>query len=151
MSLRTDIEARYLEAMKAKDAPAVSAFRMLRAALKNVEIDKQIKLMDDETTLEVVGKEVKKLRDALADFEKAGRQDLATQVSSEIALLAQFLPAQLAESEIVAAVAKKAAELGLSGEAAYGRLMGETMKELKGKADGAAVGKAVKTFLQKPT
>jgi len=150
MSLRSDIETRYVTAMKAKDAAAVSAFRMLRAALKNVEIDKQIKELNDEQTLEVVGKEVKKMKDALADFEKAGREDLAAQSRAEIALLAQFLPAQLSEEEIAAAVAKKASELGLSGEAAYGRLMGEAMKELKGKADGAAVGKAVKEFLQKP-
>lgn len=150
MSLRTDIETRYVTAMKAKDAAAVSAFRMLRAALKNVEIDKQIKELNDEQTLEVVGKEVKKMKDALSDFEKAGREDLAAQSRAEIALLAQFLPAQLSEEEIAATVAKKASELGLSGEAAYGRLMGEAMKELKGKADGAAVGKAVKEFLQKP-
>lgn len=149
MSLRSDIETRYVTAMKAKDAAAVSAFRMLRAALKNVEIDKQIKELNDEQTLEVVGKEVKKLKDAMADFEKAGRQDLVEQTKAELALLSGFLPAQMSEEEVAAAVAKKAAELGLSGEAAYGRLMGEMMKELKGKADGGAVGKAVKEFLQK--
>lgn len=149
MSLRSDIETRYVQAMKAKDAATVSAFRMLRAALKNVEIDKQIKELNDEQTLEVVGREVKKMKDALADFEKAGREDLAAQSKAEITLLAGFLPAQLSEEDVVAAVAKKASELGLSGESAYGRLMGEAMKELRGKADGVAVGKAVKEFLQK--
>lgn len=149
MSLRTDIDARYVTAMKAKDAPSVSAFRMLRSAIKNVEIDKQITL-NDEQTLEVVGKEVKKLKDAMADFEKAGRQDLVDQTKAELALISGFMPAQMSDEEVSAAVAKKAAELGLSGEAAYGRLMGEMMKELKGKADGGAVGKAVKEFLSKP-
>ena len=95
-----------------------------------------------------INEEVKKLKDAMTDFEKAGRQDLLAQASSEVALLAQFLPAQLSEADVSAAVAKKASELGLSGEAAYGRLMGEVMKDLKGKTDGAAVGKAVKAFLQ---
>lgn len=150
MSLRSDIETRYVTAMKAKDAAAVSAFRMLRAAIKNVEIDKQIKEMTDEQTLEIVGKEVKKLKDAMADFEKAGRQDLVDQTKAELALISGFMPAQMSDEEVAAAVAKKAAELGLSGEAAYGRLMGEMMKELKGKADGGAVGKAVKEFLSKP-
>lgn len=149
MSLRSDIETRYVTAMKAKDAASVSAFRMLRAAIKNVEIDKQIKEMTDEQVLEVVGKEVKKLKDAMADFEKAGRQDLVDQTKAELALISGFMPAQMSDEEVAAAVAKKAAELGLSGEAAYGRLMGEMMKELKGKADGGAVGKAVKEFLQK--
>lgn len=137
-----------MEAMKAKDAQAVSAFRMLRAAMKNAEIDKQTKELSDEDALDVIGREVKKLKDALSDFEKASRQDLADQTKSELALLVQFLPAQLSEEEVQAVVANKAVELGLSGEAAYGRLMGEAMKELKGKADGALVGKAVKEFLQ---
>jgi uncharacterized protein YqeY len=149
MSLRSDIDARYVTAMKAKDAPAVSAFRMLRAAIKNIEIDKQIQL-NDEQTLDVVGKEVKKLKDAMADFEKAGRQDLVDQTKAELALISGFMPAQMSDEEVAAAVAKKASELGLSGEAAFGRLMGEMMKELKGRADGGAVGKAVKEFLSKP-
>lgn len=148
MSLRSDIEKRFVEAMKAKDAPAVSAFRMLRSAMKNAEIDKQVKELSDDEAIEVIGREVKKLRDALSDFEKADRKDLAESTQSELALLETFLPAQLSEEEVQAAVAKKAAELGLSGEAAYGRLMGEMMKELKGKADGGLVGKKVKEFLQ---
>ena len=137
-----------MEAMKAKDASAVSTFRMLRAAMKNVEIDKQTKELNDEEALEVIGREVKKLRDSLSDFEKADRQDLAESTKVELALLTTFLPAQSSEEQIQAVVAEKAAELGLSGEAAYGRLMGEAMKALKGKADGTLVGKAVKEFLQ---
>ncbi len=148
MPLRNEIETRFVQAMKAKDAASLSVFRMLRSALKNAEIDKQVKELDDDQTLEVIAREVKKLKDAMTDFEKAGRQDLLAQASSEVALLAQFLPAQLSEADVSAAVAKKASELGLSGEAAYGRLMGEVMKDLKGKTDGAAVGKAVKAFLQ---
>lgn len=148
MPLRTDIEQRYIEAMKAKDADKVSTYRMLRAAIKNAEIDKQAEL-NDEQAVEVIGKEVKKLRDSLADFEKAGRVDLAEKVKSELALMTGFLPEQLSEADVQAAVASKAAALGLSGEAAYGRLMGEVMKDLKGKADGGTVGKAVKEFLQK--
>jgi len=149
MSLRSDIEARFIEAMKAKDAGKVSAYRMLRSALKNAEIDKQVKELSDEQVLEIVGKEVKKLKDALSDFEKAGRTELKEQTEAELAILSAFLPAQLSDDEVLAAVAAKAAALGLSGEAAYGRLMGEVMKDLKGKADGGTVGKAVKEFLQK--
>lgn len=149
MSLRSDIEQRFIEAMKAKDADTVSTYRMLRSALKNAEIDKQVKELSDDQVLEVIGREVKKLKDALADFEKAGRTELSDKTNAELALLNGFLPAQLSEEDVQAAVAQKAAALGLSGEAAYGRLMGEVMKDLKGKADGGAVGKAVKEFLQK--
>ena len=148
MPLRTDIEQRYIEAMKAKDADKVSTYRMLRAAIKNAEIDKQAEL-NDEQAVEVIGKEVKKLRDALADFEKAGRPELAEKTKAELALMTGFLPEQLSEADVQKAVAEKAAALGLSGEAAYGRLMGEVMKDLKGRADGGTVGKAVKEFLQK--
>ena len=149
MSLRSDIEQRFVEAMKAKDADRVSTYRMLRSALKNAEIDKQVKELSDDQVLEVIGREVKKLKDALADFEKAGRTELSDKTNAELALLNGFLPAQLSEDDVRAAVAQKAAALGLSGEAAYGRLMGEVMKDLKGKADGGTVGKAVKEFLQK--
>lgn len=148
MSLRSDIEARFIEAMKARDADKVSTYRMLRSALKNLEIDKQVAELSDEQVVEIIGKEVKKLRDARADFEKAGRTELTEKTDAEIALLAGFLPEQLSEADVLAAVAKKAAELGLTGEAAYGRLMGEVMKDLKGRADGGTVGKAVKEFLQ---
>lgn len=147
MSLRIDIERRYVEAMKAKEADKVSTYRMLRAAIKNAEIDKRAELSDDQA-VEVIGKEVKKLRDSLADFEKAGRTELVDKANAELALMAGFLPEQLSEASVAAAVAQKAAALGLSGEAAYGRLMGEVMKDLKGKADGGTVGKAVKEFLQ---
>jgi len=149
MSLRTDIEARFIVAMKAKEADAVSTYRMLRAALKNAEIDKQVKELPDDQVIEVIGREVKKLRDARADYEKAGRPELTEKIDAELALLTGFLPEQLSEADVQAAVAQKAAALGVSGEAAYGRLMGEVMKDLKGKADGGTVGKAVKEFLQK--
>lgn len=149
MSLRNDIEARFIEAMKAKDADKVSTYRMLRSALKNAEIDAQTKELTDDQVLEVVGREAKKLKDARADFEKAGRSDLVAKTDAELAILAGFLPAQLSEDDVRKAVADKAAALGLSGEASYGRLMGEVMKDLKGKADGGTVGKAVKEFLQK--
>lgn len=148
MSLRSDIEARFIEAMKAKDADKVSTYRMLRSALKNAEIDKQVKELSDDQVTEVIGKEVKKLKDSLADFEKAGRTELKEKTESELALLSGFLPEQLSEADVQAAVAQKAAALGLAGEAAYGRLMGEVMKDLKGRADGGTVGKAVKEFLQ---
>lgn len=148
MPLQKDIDARYLEAMKAKDADAVSTLRMLRAALKNAAIDLHAQELSDEQAIEVTGREVKKLKDALTDFEKGGREDLATKTKAEIALLSGFVPAQMSEDEIRSAVRKAAETLGLSGEASYGRLMGEVMKELKGKADGGAVGRIVKEQLQ---
>lgn len=145
--LRDDIEGQLTQAMKAKDADKVSTLRMLRAALKNFAIEKMAKDLTDEQVIEIVGREAKKLRDSVADFEKGGREDLAASAKREIALLSTFLPQQLSEDEIRAAVKERAATLGLAGEAAFGRLMSEAMKALKGRADGAAVGKIVKEVL----
>ena len=148
MSLQHDIEARLTQAMKAKDAATVSVLRMLRSALKNAAIEKMAKELSDEQVVEVVGREVKKLKDALTDFEKAGRDDLAAPARNEIDVLSKFLSEQLSEDEIRTIVRERASALGLSGEAAYGRLMGEAMKALKGRADGNAVGRIVKEALQ---
>src|SRR5512147_2806261 len=109
MPLRNDIEARYLQAMKAKDAAAVSTLRMLRTAIKNAEIDKRVEALDDETAVEVIGREAKKLKDALADYKAGNRADLAAQAEAEIALVSQFLPAQLTESDVREIVKAKAA------------------------------------------
>ncbi len=147
MPLRDDIEKQFTGAMKAKNSAAVSTLRLLRAALKNAEIEKQVKSLSDDQVLEIIGREVKKLKDSLADFEKGGRKDLAASAEAEIALLSKFLPQQLSEEEVRIAVKARAGALGLSGPAAFGRLMGEVMKELKGKTDGTTVSKAVKEVL----
>jgi uncharacterized protein YqeY len=148
MPLRDDIEKQFIEAMKAKNAEKLSALRNLRSALKNYAIDKGASELTDEMIVEVVAREVKKLKDALADFEKAGREDLASANRREIETLAAWLPKQLSAEEVQAVVRQVAAELGLSGPAAFGRLMGESMKRLKGQADGNAVGAAAKVILQ---
>lgn len=148
MPLRNDIESRYLQAMKAKDAAAVSTLRMLRTAIKNAEIEKRVEALTDDQAIEVIGREAKKLKDALADYKAGNRDDLASQAEAEIAIVSTFLPAQMSDDEVREIVKAKAAALGLSGEAAFGRLMGEAMKELKGKADGAVVGAAVKEALK---
>ena len=113
--LRDDIDKRFLEAMKAKDAETLSALRNLRSALKNYAIEKMAKELTDEMIVEVVSREVKKLKDALADFEKAGREDLAAANRKEIGIYTIWLPKQLSAEEVLAVVRQVAAERGLSG------------------------------------
>ena len=87
-------------------------------------------------------------KDALADFEKAGRTDLAESYIAEIEILNRYLPEQLSEDEILEAVKETAAELGIeSGKQNMGKLMGPVMAKLKGRADGNAVKKVVMDFL----
>ena len=147
MSLREDIDKQFIEAMKAKDAERKSVLSNLRSAIKSAEIDKRPEPLTEAHVLDVIAKEVKKLKDSLADFEKAGRADLAEANRKEIAIMSTFLPAQMSEDEVRAAVKACAQSMGLSGEAAFGKLMGACSKELKGKADGQLVSRIAKEVL----
>lgn len=133
-------------ALKGRDAFATGALRMLRAALKNAEIEKREALSDEEA-LKVVGSEVKKLRDALENFRAGGRADLLEKTEREITLLSAYLPAQIGEDEVRAAVSSKIAELG-AGPSDIGKVTGALMKDLRGKADGGLVSRIVKELLQ---
>lgn len=147
MSLIQEIESRFIESMKAKDAPALSSFRMLRAAFKNAAIEKRKPELTDEEALEVIGRELKKLKDSLADFKGAGRDDLAEKTEKEITLLAVFMPAPLSEDDVRAAVKEAVAATGASSASDFGRVMGEVMKKVKGRADGGLVTTLVKEEL----
>lgn len=143
MSLVTKIEADANAALKSKDA-ALSTLRMMRAALKNAAIEARVPALDDEKAVAVISSEVKKLRDALEQFRAGGRPDLISQTEAEIAVMSRYLPAQVSEDEIRVVVARVASG---ASPADFGKVMGAAMKELKGKADGNAVGKIVKEVL----
>jgi len=147
MSLQNDIEARLKQAMKAKDAEALSVFRMIRASLKNTEIEKRTSELSDEEVVEVVAREIKKMKDSLEDFEKAGRTDLADQAKGEIKIASEFLPEQMSDEDLKTLINKKAEALSISSPSDFGRLMGEVMKEVKGRADGKQVTALVKDRL----
>lgn len=145
--LKEKIEKDYLEAMKAHESQRVSTLRMLRAAVKNAEIDKMKKFEDDADIEAVLRTEVKKLREALQLSTDAGRADLAENAETEIKILAGYLPEQLDEASVRAVVAEKIKELGNVTEKETGRVTGEVMKVLKGKADGGLVAKVIKEML----
>lgn len=147
MSLREDIERQLVEAMKAREAEKLSALRNLKSAVMKAEIDKRPEPLTDQDVTETVAREVKKLKDAMAEFETAGRADLADANRREIAVMAVFLPAQMSEDEVRAVVKACAQSMGLSGEAAFGKLMGACSKQLKGKADGQLISKVAKEVL----
>lgn len=144
-----------VNAMKAKAAEITSVLRMLVAAARNKEItlrkDGQAGL-SDEQILEVISSEVKKRRDSVEAYAAGNRQDLVDKENSEIKILEKYLPEQLPDSELEKVVqeviASGAADLP-AGEAGFGRIMGQTMARVKGKADGAKVGEIVKKLLAK--
>ncbi|MBI5405089.1 MAG: GatB/YqeY domain-containing protein [Candidatus Kerfeldbacteria bacterium] len=146
MSLQQTIDADYKVAYKAKDAAAVSAYRMLKSAVKNREIDAGRELTDDETR-EVIAKEVKKRKDAMAQYQQGGRPELVDREELDIKLFSKYLPAQLTAAELEPIVAEAIAALGATGPADMGKVMGAVMAKTKGRTDGNTVQALVKKAL----
>lgn len=147
MSLKEQLMSDFKDAMKAKDEVRKNTISFARAAVKQYEIDNR-KELDDEGIVAILAKQVKMRKDALSDFEKAGRMDLADAYKQEIEVLQKYLPAQLSADEIRDIVKATAAELGIEGgKQNMGKLMGAVMGKVKGVADGNDVRKAIEEFL----
>jgi len=140
------IENDLKEAMKAKAEAKLSALRMVRAAIKNKQIDLGHPLSDEEATA-VMRTMIKQYKDALADFTAAGRADLVEKQQAEIALIESYLPAQLGEVQIEEAAKAVIAEMNAT-MSDLGKVMGATMKRLAGQADGTAVKAVVEKLLK---
>lgn len=134
------------QAMKEKDKVRLSVIRMVRAALRNKEIDSGAAL-DDEAVLAVIEKELKQRRDSLQAFLSAGRRDLEDAVKLEIAILESYLPAQLSESEVRAIASRIIAEVGATGKSDVGKVMPKLMQEIRGRADGKLAQQVVSSLL----
>ena len=147
MSLKEQLMSDFKDAMKAKDEVRKNTISFSRAAVKQYEIDNR-KELDDEGIVAILAKQVKMRKDALSDFEKAGRMDLADAYKQEIEVLQKYLPAQLSADEIRDIVKATAAELGIEGgKQNMGKLMGAVMGKVKGVADGNDVRKVIEEFL----
>lgn len=147
MSLKEQLMSDFKDAMKAKDEVRKNTISFARAAVKQYEIDNR-KELDDEGIVAILAKQVKMRKDALSDFEKAGRMDLADAYKQEIEVLQKYLPAQLSANEIRDIVKATAADLGIEGgKQNMGKLMGAVMGKVKGVADGNDVRKVIEEFL----
>ena len=148
MPLNEKIAADLTAAMKAKDAPRLSALRMLKAAVTNKGMVEKGRDLEDAEVLQVVASLVKQRRDSIEQFTKAGRTDLADKETAEIAILEHYLPPAVSAEEIEAAVAAAIAETGASSAKDMGKVMKAVMPKLAGKnADGKAVNDAVRRTL----
>lgn len=147
MSLKDRLQNDFKESMKAKDEIRKNTVNLARAAIKQYEVDNREEL-DDQGILSILTKQVKMRKDALSDFEKAGRTDLLDAYNREIEILMEYLPKQLSEEEITEIVKATAAELGIEGgKQNMGRLIGAVMPKVKGLADGGVVKKIVEGLL----
>jgi len=147
LTLKERLMNDYKEALKSRDEIRKNSISFARAAIKQVEVDTRQELNDDEI-IPIIAKQVKMRRDALDDFIRGGRSDLADAYKAEIEVLLAYLPAQLTEDDIRQVVTTTAAELGLSeGRQNMGKLMGAVMPKVKGVADGGTVKKVIEEFL----
>ncbi len=147
MALKERITEDMKVAMRARDSERLSAIRMLLAAIKQREVDERIEA-DDTVVLSTVEKLIKQRRDAIAQFESGGRADLVAKETAELKVLSAYLPQQLTETELIAALDAAIAELGASGPAAMGKLMALLKPRLAGRADMGVVSALVRKRLQ---
>lgn len=133
-------------AMKARDKQRLGTIRLIQAEFKRIEVDERIEV-DDARALAVLDKMVKQRRDSAQQFTDAGRTELADVENAEIAVLQEFLPAQLTEDEIIAMIDEAIAASGATGMQAMGPVMEQLKPKLAGKADMGKVSGLVKSRL----
>jgi len=163
MSLKETINQDFKDAFRAKNETQLSIMRMLLAAIKNKEVEKRTRLsksepiekleelsqLDDQEVIEVVSSEIKKRKDAAAQYKQGGREELAAKEEKEIVVLSVYMPEQMGEEEIKKLVQEAIKKVGATSMQDLGKVMGALMPQVKGKADGNLVNKIVKEELGK--
>ena len=134
------------EAMKEKQTLRKNVVQMIRAAILQVEKDKQIELEDNQI-LEIIAKEAKKRKDSLSDYEKSGREDLINQVKEEIEIISEYLPKQLTKEEITEIVKKVIEETGATSIKDMGKVMKPAKEKMGATADGKTINEVVRKLL----
>ena len=148
MGLKLQINEDMKAAMRAKDAPRLSAIRLLMAAIKQREVDERIEL-DDAGIVAVIDKMLKQRRDSISQYEAAKRQDLADAEKAEIAVLSAYMPRALSAEEVAAEIAAAVATTGANGPADMGKVMSVLKPRLAGRTDMGQVSGLVKQALSK--
>lgn len=146
MTIQEQLAEDLKTAMKAQDVVVKDTVRLIRAAMKNAEIEKGAEL-DDAGALDVLARMAKQYRDSIATYRDNAREDLAVREEAELEVVARYLPEQLGEDEIRALAQQVVADLGASGPQSRGKVMGALMPQLKGKADGSLVNRIVGELL----
>ena len=146
MSLRDRLNEDLKTAMKAREQERLAALRLMLASVKQREVDERVTL-DDAGVVAVVEKMIKQRKDSIAQYEKAQRQDLADREKYEISVLEGYLPKQMSQQELEAAVAEALAASGAKSAADMGKVMGVLKPKLAGRADMGKVSALVKSKL----
>ncbi len=136
-----------IEAMKNHEKERLTVIRMVKAALKQEQIDHK-KEINDDLLIDVVNKQIKMRKDSITEFEKGNRQDLIDKTQAEINVLLEYLPEQLSSEEIMKVIDEIFAEVKPEGPKDMGKVMGMAQGKLKGKADMKEVSTIIKEKLQ---
>jgi len=149
MTLEERIDANLKEALKAKDAVRVSTLRMVKAAMKNLAIEKHAEKTEDKDIIGIISKQIKQHHDSIEQFAKGNRQDLVDKEKAELAILESYLPKQLSAEELKSIIRSSIEKVGAKGRADMGRVMKAAMEEAKGAADGKMLSQMVAEELAK--
>ena len=132
--------------MRDKNIVIKNTFQMIRAAILQIEKD-TVNVVDDVKIIDIIAKEMKKKKDAMADFEKAERQDLIDQTNEEMKVLEEYLPKQLSKEEIKEIVSKVISDIGATSMKDMGSVMKEAKAVIGAGADGKTINEVVKELL----
>jgi len=145
-TLKARITQEMKVSMRAKDKPRLGAIRLILAEVKRIEVDERIDV-DDARLLAVLDKMCKQRRDSIEQFESAGRAELAAQESAEIAVIQEFLPAQLSADELTQLITDAITSSGAESMKDMGKVMALLKPSLQGRADMGQVSKLIKAQL----
>ncbi len=146
MSLKDRLTEDMKQAQRNKDVLALNVLRMVRASIKNKEIDNRNEL-DDTEVIAVISNAIKQRKDSKEQFLQGGRKDLAESEGLEIELLMRYMPEQVSEERIITRAREIAAETGASSAKDIGKIMKPLLAEFKGKADGSLINKIARDIL----
>lgn len=146
MSLKDKLMEEFKSSMRSKDTIRKNTVTMVRAAIKQREVDERIELGDEEV-LEIISKQLKEKKMAIEEFRKGNRQDLVDLTDAEMSILLEYLPKQLTEEEVEQIVREAIDEIGATSLKEIGMIMKSVMPKVKGRADGNMINQAVRKIL----
>ncbi|MGO1579914.1 MAG: GatB/YqeY domain-containing protein [Peptoniphilaceae bacterium] len=149
MSLKDKLMEDLKTSMRNKDKLKKDTITMVRAAIKQKEVDERIELTDEEI-LDILSKQLKEKKSSIEEFKKGDRHDLIEQTNAEINILLDYLPEQLSEEELTKIVKETMEECDVTSPKDMGKLMKNIMPKIKGRADGGMVSKIAQSLLVKP-
>ena len=147
MSIQEKLQQDLEKALRARDEVRKAAIRYIRSEIRNQELSER-RILDDKGVISVLSRQARQRRESIEAFRQGNRQDLVDKEEAELAIIVEYLPEQMTEGQITSLAQRAIEEVGATGPADMGRVMGRVMPEVKGKADGQKVREVVSNLLQ---